>query len=100
MGVQYFVRKYVLEPHNMTFGEWIRWKFSPTEIKKRRAEKIARSEKMNKWYDGMDKIHERKALIKEEQSIDMRGEWFIASQSSEESPIILGEFEEETEEAS
>lgn len=108
MGVQYFVRKYVLEPHKMTFGEWIRWKFSPTEIKKRRAEKIARSEKMNKWYDGMDKIHERKALIKEEQSIDMRGEWFketgdpdeIASQSSEEPGIILGDFEEETEEAS
>ncbi|MCE7743783.1 MAG: hypothetical protein GPJ52_01480 [Candidatus Heimdallarchaeota archaeon] len=108
MGVQYFVRKYVLEPNNMKFGEWLRWKFSPTEIKNRRAEKIARSEKMEKWYDGMDKIHERKALIKEEQSIDMRGEWFketgdpeeIASQSSDDSGIILGEFEEETEEAS
>ncbi len=108
MGAQYFVRKYVLEPNNMKFGEWMRWKFSPTEITKRRAEKIARSEKMDKWYDGMDKIHERKALIKEEQSIDIRGEWFketgdpdtVDAQSSEESGIILGEIEEETEEAS
>lgn len=104
MGMQYFVRKYVLEPHKMTFGEWMRWKFSPTEIKKRRAEKIARSEKMDKWYDGMDRIHERKALIKEEQSLNIRDEWFKESGdpeepstlSTEESGIIIGEVEEET----
>ena len=76
LAVQYFVRKYVLEPHKMTFGEWIRWKFSPTEIKKRREEKIARSRKMDEWYDGMDRIHERKAIIKQEQSLDIRDEWF------------------------
>ncbi|MBK5113216.1 MAG: hypothetical protein KGD59_03305 [Candidatus Heimdallarchaeota archaeon] len=105
LAVQYFVKKYVLEPNKMAFGEWLRWKFSPTEIKKRRAEKIARSQKMDEWYDGMDRIHERKALIKEEQSIDMREEWFketgdpeaVETQSSEESDFILGEIEEEKE---
>ena len=102
LAVQYFVRKYILTPNKMTFGEWLRWKFSPTEIKKRRAEKIARSQKMDEWYDGMDRIHERKALIKEEQSIDMREEWFketgdpdlVEETSTEEPGIELGEIEE------
>lgn len=102
LAVQYFVRKYILQPNKMTFGEWLRWKFSPTEIKKRREEKIARSQKMDEWYDGMDRIHERKALIKEEQSIDMREEWFkeagdpdlVEETSTEEPGIVLGEIEE------
>jgi hypothetical protein len=102
LAVQFFVRKYILQPNKMSFGEWLRWKFSPTEIKKRRAEKIARSQKMDEWYDGMDRIHERKALIKEEQSIDMREEWFketgdpdeVKVQSTEEPGIILGEADE------
>jgi len=102
LAIQYFVRKYVLEPHKMSFGEWLRWKFSPTEIKKRRAEKLERSRKMDEWYDGMDRIHERKALIKAEQSVDMREEWFketgdpdeVVAETTEESGIIIGEVEE------
>jgi len=107
LAVQYFLRKYVLEPHKMTFGEWLRWKFSPTEIKKRRQEKIARSQKMDEWYGGMDKIHERKAQLKEEQSFNLRDEWFGESgdpevpteYSSEETGIVIGEIEEEKEES-
>jgi len=102
LAVQYFVRKYVLEPHKMTFGEWLRWKFSPTEIRKRREERIARSRKMDEWYDGMGRIHERKAQLKEEQSYNLRDEWFQEKgdpdvaivDSSEESGIIIGEVEE------
>ncbi|NHJ32779.1 MAG: hypothetical protein FK732_07945 [Asgard group archaeon] len=102
LAVQFFVRKYVLEPHKMTFGEWLRWKFSPKEIKKRRQEKIARSQKMDEWYDGMDRIHERKALLKEEQSLNIRDEWFSetgnpdeqSTESSEESGIIISDFAE------
>jgi len=102
LAVQYFVRKYVLEPNKMTFGEWLRWKFSPTEIRKRREERIARSRKMDEWYDGMDRIHERKAQLKEEQSYNLRDEWFQEKgdpdlptvDSSEESGIVIGEVEE------
>ncbi len=102
LGMQYFVRKYVLEPNKMTFGAWLRWKFSPTEIKKRRAEKIARSRRMEEWYDGMDRVHETKERLKFEQQYNLRGEWFgedgdpemKASSETDEVTIVLGEIEE------
>ena len=102
LGMQFFVRKYVLEPHKMTFGEWLRWKFSPTEIKKRRAEKIARSRKMDEWYGSMDRVYESRERLKDEQQYNLRGEWFgedgdpemKASSETDDTTIVLGEIEE------
>ncbi|MGC9778799.1 MAG: hypothetical protein HZR80_06110 [Candidatus Heimdallarchaeota archaeon] len=102
LGMQFFVRKYVLEPHKMTFGEWLRWKFSPTEIKKRRTEKIARSRKMEEWYGSMDRVYESRERLKDEQQYNLRGEWFgedgdpemKASSETDDATIVLGEIEE------
>ena len=79
LGVQYFVRRWILEPNKMTFRQWIRWRFSPSEIRKRRDEKRARSQKMHEWYDGMDRVHESKDRLRDEQSYDLRSEWFKES---------------------
>lgn len=76
LGIQFFVRKWILEPNKMTFGQWLRWRFSPSEIRKRRDEKRARSRKMADWYDGMDRVKERSDMIRDEQSYDLRSEWF------------------------
>ena len=100
LGVQFFVRKYILEPHKMTFGEWLRWKFSPKEIKKRREDKIARTRKMEEWYGGMDRVHESKERLKEEQQYNLRGEWFgeggdpeMQKPTESDDSITLGEIE-------
>jgi len=76
LGIQFFVRKWILEPNKMTFGRWLRWRFSPYEIRKRRDEKRARSRKMAEWYDGMDRVKEKSDMIRDEQSYDLRSEWF------------------------
>ncbi|NHK29791.1 MAG: hypothetical protein FK730_00470 [Asgard group archaeon] len=76
LGIQYFLRKYVLEPNNKTFGEWLRWKFSPTEISRRRAERRAKSKKMEEWYDGFDRVKDQKEKLKEEQSEELYKELF------------------------
>ncbi len=100
LGIQFFMRKWVLEPNKMNFRQWIHSRFSPTEIRKRREEKRARAQKMNEWYDGMDRIHERRNQIRDEQSYDLRGEWFKGSGGDpellnkapkEDDSIILGE---------
>ncbi|MBD3191471.1 MAG: hypothetical protein GF308_12555 [Candidatus Heimdallarchaeota archaeon] len=79
LAIQAFMKRYVLEPHGKTFGEWLRWKFSPKEIKKRREERRRESEKMDKWYAGMERIKETEERIKTEQSYDVRSEWFAES---------------------
>jgi len=97
IGVQFFVRKFILEPHKMTFGEWLRWKFSPTLIKQRREERKERSRKMDEWYQGMDRIHERKEQLKEEQQYNIRAEWFgerdpeFIDETPQEDVVIIGE---------
>ncbi len=104
LAIQYFVRKYILKPHNMKFGQWLRWKFSPTEIQKRRQEKAARSKKMDEWYASMDRIQEREEMIKNEQAYDIRGEWFketgdpdlIKDLDDEDGTIIIGEVTEDS----
>lgn len=98
-GVQYFLRKYVLEPNNKSFGQWIRWKFSPTEIRSRRAEKREKSEKIKEWYDGFDRVKDHKERLKEEQSQELFKELFpeisekytMESLAEEDSSITLGE---------
>ena len=75
LAMQYFIRRYILKPHNKTFGEWLRWKFSPTEIKIRRLEKQERSRKMEKWYDNLDKVQANKEKLIEEQSYNLRSKW-------------------------
>ena len=106
LGMQYFIRKWVLEPNKMNFRQWIRWKFSPTEIKKRRAEKQARAQKMDEWYAGMDKVQESRDRLRDEQSYDLRAEWYKESgdpeildptSNNEESGIVLGETVEDDE---
>ena len=37
----------------MTFGQWLRYKFSPSERIKRREEKRQRTKKMEEWYAGV-----------------------------------------------
>jgi len=100
LGIQYFMRKWVLEPNKMNFRQWIHWRFSPTEIRKRREEKRARVQKMNEWYGGMDRIHEKRDQLRDEQSYDLRGEWFkdsggdpelLKTSPKEDDRIILGE---------
>ncbi|MFW9922863.1 MAG: hypothetical protein ACFFDW_06190 [Candidatus Thorarchaeota archaeon] len=83
LGLQYFFRKWILQPNNMTFGEWLRWKFSPSEIKKRRYERIERSRRMDEWYSGMERVKEMNEKIKEEQAIDFRYEWYKETGSSD-----------------
>ncbi|NHJ39501.1 MAG: hypothetical protein FK731_05660 [Asgard group archaeon] len=75
-GVQYFLRKYVLEPNNKTFGEWLRWKFSPSEIRKRRDERREKTKKIEEWYDGFDRVKDQKERLKEEQSEALYKELF------------------------
>lgn len=75
-GVQYFLRKYVLEPNNKTFGEWLRWKFSPSEIRKRRNERREKTKKIEEWYDGFDRVKDQKERLKEEQSEALYKELF------------------------
>lgn len=104
LGLQYFFKRWILEPNKMTFGEWLKWKFSPTEIRKRRDERRMRSERMDKWYDSMGKIKETEDRIKEEQALDLRTEWFknsgnpeILLEDQEADKIIFGEtFEDDT----
>ncbi|HUT80914.1 MAG TPA: hypothetical protein VMZ29_06905 [Candidatus Bathyarchaeia archaeon] len=98
LALQYSVRKYILKPHNMRFGQWLRWKFSPTEIQKRREEKIERSKKMEEWYASMERIQEREELIKNEQAYDIRDEWFkesgdpdLRKDLKEDDMIIIGD---------
>ncbi|MEA2070667.1 MAG: hypothetical protein U9O98_05185 [Asgard group archaeon] len=76
LAIQYFFRRYVLEPHNKTLGQWLRWKFSPKEIRKRRKEKEENTMKIQKWYQGMERVHARRDQLTEEQSYDLRTEWF------------------------
>ncbi|RLI74110.1 hypothetical protein DRO91_01340 [Candidatus Heimdallarchaeota archaeon] len=83
LALQYFVKKYVLEPHKMRLGQWLRWKFSPKEIKKRRLERQERTRKMEAWYGGMDKVKEEKEQIKKEQSYDLRSEWYYKETDDE-----------------
>lgn len=104
LGVQYFIRKWVLEPNKMTFGQWLRWRFSPKEIRKRREERRTRSRKMDEWYDGLDRVKERRDSIKDEQSYDLRSEWYketgdpeiLDPQKNTEGFISLGEESDET----
>jgi len=98
LALQYFVRKYVLEPHNMSFGRWLRWKFSPKEIKKRRAERLAKTRKMEKWYSGLDKVKEEKEQIKREQAIDLSTEWYYKEAGNEIGMAQATSKEEEQEE--
>ncbi|MHA1556146.1 MAG: hypothetical protein ACTSPM_04345 [Candidatus Heimdallarchaeota archaeon] len=99
LGIQYFMRKWILEPNKMNFRQWIHWRFSPTEIRKRRDAKRARAQKMNEWYDGMDRVHEKRDQLRDEQSYDLRGEWFkntgdpelIEPSQTEEVDIVLGD---------
>ena len=106
LALQFFFRRYFLEPHKMTFGQWLRYSFYPKEIQKRRRDKLERSRKLAKWYDGMEKVEERKQLIKEEQSYDLRGEWFresgdpelIATTTTNNEAITIGKSEEKKEE--
>ena len=106
LGVQFFVRKWILEPNKMTFGQWLRWRFSPKDIRKRREERRARSRKMDEWYDGLDRVKERRDLIKDEQSYDLRSEWYKETgdpeilnpeKSSSEGLISLGDNEDSEE---
>ena len=84
LALQYFIRKWVLEPNKMTFGEWLRWRFSPKEIKKRREDRRLRSQKMDEWYGGMDRVKMRREQLKEEQSYDLRSEWFAETGDPDE----------------
>ncbi|MBN1329017.1 MAG: hypothetical protein JXA54_06045 [Candidatus Heimdallarchaeota archaeon] len=103
LAIQYFVRKYILKPNNMRLGQWLRWKFSPTEIQKRRAEKAERSRKMDEWYASMERIQEREELIKNEQAYDIRDEWFkekgdpdFIKELEDDDTIVIGEIPEDS----
>jgi hypothetical protein len=105
-GIQYALRKYVLEPHNKTFGEWLRWKFSPTEIKKRRDERRAKTKKIEEWYDGFDRVKSQKEKLKEEQSEVLYKELFPeiskiyldeTTTTKDDHSFTLGEQQQETE---
>jgi hypothetical protein len=101
-GIQYAVRKYILVPHNKSFGEWLRWKFSPTEIKKRREERRAKTKKIEEWYDGFDRVKDEKEKLKDEQSDELYRELFPEisetfleeSRREKDSAITLGESQE------
>lgn len=105
LGIQFFMKKWVLEPNNMTFRQWIHSRFSPTEIRKRRDEKRARVQKMNEWYDGMERVHQKRDQLRDEQSYDLRGEWFKnsggdpelldPSPKEEDDSIVLGEISDD-----
>ncbi|NHJ46199.1 MAG: hypothetical protein FK733_00290 [Asgard group archaeon] len=103
MALQYAVRRFVLQPHNKTFGEWLRWKFSPTEIKTRRADKRARTKRVEEWYDGIDRVQAQKDHLKNEQQRELYDKLFpeIAKKEKdiatlEEKPeITLGQVTEE-----
>ncbi|MHA1307958.1 MAG: hypothetical protein ACTSQN_11775 [Candidatus Heimdallarchaeota archaeon] len=113
LALQYFFKRYILIPNKMTFRQWVVYRFSPSEIRKRRDEKRARSQKMSEWYDGMDRIHERNEQYKEEQQSNLRADWFgegndpedLIGKKQDDGIIIVGfesesgsEFETETQE--
>lgn len=90
LGLQYFFKKWILQPQGKTFGEWLRWKFDPVEIRKRRAERIERSKRMDEWYGGMARIKKSNEKIKQEQTLDLRSEWFKDSDDPELSKTSIG----------
>jgi hypothetical protein len=102
LALQYFVKRFILEPHKMNFREWVRYRLSPSEIRKRRDEKRARHKKMEQWYAGMDRVHARNEQYKEEQQTNLRNEWFgegkdpedLIAQKKEDGIVIIG-FESE-----
>jgi hypothetical protein len=106
LGLQYFIRRYILKPHNMTLGQWLRWKFSPAEIRKRREEKREKTRRMEEWYGGMERVHMTKERIKEEQAYDLRSEWFkgedpeLSVAGAEAETISFGDFADQTTEQS
>lgn len=92
LAIQYFFKRFILHPNKMNFRQWIVYRLSPTEIRKRRDEKRARHQKMSEWYDGMDRIHERNEQYKEEQQSNLRAEWFGEGQDPED---LIGKKEED-----
>jgi hypothetical protein len=90
-ALQYAVRRYILQPHNKTFGEWLRWKFSPREIKKRRDERRERTKKVEEWYDGIDRVQAQKEYLKEEQQRDLYDKLFPEMSKKEKDVASLDE---------
>ena len=98
LALQYFFKRYILHPNKMSFRQWVVYRFSPSEIRKRRAEKQARHKKMTEWYDGMDRVHKRNEEYKDEQQANLRADWFgegkdpedLINQQKEEGIVIIG----------
>ena len=57
MAIQYLVRRFYLEPHNMTFGEYLRYLFDK-RIDKMKMGDFA-EEKNIAWYDELDPFIEK-----------------------------------------
>jgi len=102
LAIQYFFKRFILQPHKMNFKQWVRYRLSPSEIRKRRDEKRARHKKMSDWYDGMDRVHARNEQFKEEQQTNLRAEWFgegndpedLIAKKKDDGVVIIG-FESE-----
>ena len=92
LAIQYFFKRFILHPNKMNFRQWIVYRLSPTEIRKRREEKRARHQKMADWYDGMDRVHEQNEQFKEEQQANLRAEWFGEGNDPED---LIGKKEED-----
>ena len=56
LAVQDFIRRYINKNYGMTVGQWIRWKFNPTERAKRKATKNTSTQKLDTWYQKVNQI--------------------------------------------
>jgi hypothetical protein len=102
-ALSYFFQRFILKPRNMNFFQWVRWKFHPAEIAKRRKERQDRSEKIAEWYDGMGRVQASKEQLIEEQSLKYEERFMteeekasLESTTTQESTgIVFGKIEEE-----
>lgn len=66
MAIQYFVRRFYLEPNNMSLGEYLRFKYDKRKEKQERVREGYIPEAT--WYENMDDFHFRLKQEMREQS--------------------------------